>query len=324
MNTDSAPVRIARWKGDAAGAVSLYYDDGTDSAFDFVVPLLLRLHLPGTFYLCCGWYKGPDDPKLARWALCREHPEIVLGNHTWSHCGTTGPEHLAGELRRNAEALRALTGLPPEALVSTGIPGGVPWKVTPEEQAACFAAERVVLRRRYAPENTGGPAGLHPEVRMNTLGDALAILDRAEETRGWEPLLFHGVGGDWIAYPADAHEHLLREAAARQALGRLWVGSAIDVHKYEAERNAARLSDATPSEEGVGFALGGLSDPKVFDVPLTIVCAAPEGWTSARIFRTEGDAAPTAAPFASVPVVDGRIVFDVPPSNGRFAIRADC
>ena len=319
MEDAPSPVRIARWKGDAAGAVSLYYDDGTDSAFDFVVPLLLRLHLPGTFYLCCGWYKGPDDPKLARWAICRERPEIVLGNHTWSHCGAQGPEQLAEELRRNAEALRALTGLPPEALVSTGIPGGVPWKVTPEEQAACFAAAGVVLRHPFGPENSGGPAGLHPSVRMNTREDALAILDRAERSRGWEALLFHGVGGDWISFPAGAHELLLREAAARQAIGRLWVGSAIDVHKYETERDAARLSDVAATADGLDFSLEGLPDPAVFDVPLSLVCAAPDGWASARIVRSapDGDAA------FRVPVVEGRLVFDVPPAPARFSVRRD-
>ena len=40
-------VRIARWKNDAKSAVSLYYDDGTDSAFEMVAPSLLRRRLPG-------------------------------------------------------------------------------------------------------------------------------------------------------------------------------------------------------------------------------------------------------------------------------------
>ena len=172
------PLRIARWKNDATAAVSLYYDDGTDSAFDFAVPSLLRRRIPGTFYLCCGWFEGDKAPKLARWGICRDHPEIVLGNHTWGHGGVQDAADLARELRRNAEALRAVTGLPPGALVSVGIPGGVPWKVTPEEQAACFAAAGVVLRHPFGPENSGGPAGLHPSVRMNTREDALAILDR--------------------------------------------------------------------------------------------------------------------------------------------------
>ncbi len=67
-----APVRIAKWKGDAKGAVSLYYDDGLDSGFRNVVPELVRRGLPGTFYICCNWFGGdPANPKLARWSVAK-------------------------------------------------------------------------------------------------------------------------------------------------------------------------------------------------------------------------------------------------------------
>ena len=225
-------IRIARWQGAATAAVSLYYDDGTDSAFDLVVPSLVRRRLTGTFYLCCGWYKGPDDPKLARWgALARRHPGIVvLGEHTWGHGGGTSAKGLADAIARNGALLREMSGLPPRALLSFGRPGGCPWTLSREEEAAVLAAHGEFLRHDFGPENSGGPANFHREVAMHTFADAAAILDRAERDGGWEALLFHGVGGDWIAFPAGAHELLLREAAARQALGRLWVGSAIDVH----------------------------------------------------------------------------------------------
>ena len=104
MSAHEPDLRIARWKNGARAAVSLYYDDGTDSAFDLVVPSLLRRRLTGTFYLCCGWYKGPDDPKLARWAICRERPEIVLGNHTWGHCGVQDAADLA-RMRADVEGI---------------------------------------------------------------------------------------------------------------------------------------------------------------------------------------------------------------------------
>ena len=308
-------LRIARWKNDARAAVSLYYDDGTDSAFDFAVPSLLRRRIPGTFYLCCGWFEGDKAPKLARWSLCREHPEIVLGNHTWGHCGVQDAADLARELHRNAEALRAVSGLPPGALVSFGIPGGVPWKVTPEEQTACLAAENLVLRRRYVPENTGGPAGSHKDVRMNTFEDAVAVLDRAEASGGWEPLLFHGVGGDWIAFPAAAHERLLAEIDRRRADGRLWPGATIAVHKYETERDAARLSPL-PAPDGA-LAAAELSfgtDPARYDEPLTIVADVPADRDSVAL---EAD----GAPVRRVPVLGGRAVFDVPPRAASFVLR---
>ena len=317
MSTSADPavsLRVARWKNDAKAAVSLYYDDGTDSAFEIAVPSLLRRRVPGTFYLCCGWFEGDKAPKLARWSLCREHSEIVLGNHTWGHCGVQNAADLAVELRRNAEALRAVTGLPPGALVSVGIPGGVPWKVTPEEQAACFAAENLVLRRRYAPENTGGPAGSHKDVRMNSFEDAVAVLDRAEADGGWEPLLFHGVGGDWIAFPAAAHEKILAEIDRRRAEGRLWPGAAIAVHKYDAERDAARLRPL-PAPEGALAAAELVfgTDPARYDEPLTLVAQVPPDRDSIAVEIAGAPARRVAAP-------DGRAVFDVAPAAGPVDI----
>lgn len=246
MSTSVEPaapaLRIARWKDDAKAAVSLYYDDGTDSAFEIVVPSLLRRRIPGTFYLCCGWFEGDGAPKLERWgALARRHPEVVLGEHTWGHGGGTSAGGLADAIARNGAILRDMSGLPPRALLSFGRPGGCPWTLSPEEEAAVLAAHGEVLRHGFGPENTGGPEGLHKDVGMHAFEDARAILDRAEASGGWEALLFHGVGGDWIAFPAADHEKLLAEIDRRRADGRLWPGAAIAVHKYETERDAARL-----------------------------------------------------------------------------------
>ena len=271
-------LRVARWKGGAASAVSLYYDDGTDSAFDLAVPSLLRRRLAGTFYLCCGWYKGPDDPKLARWgALARRHPGIVvLGEHTWGHGGGTSPEELADAIARNGALLRELSGLPPRALLSFGRPGGCEWTLSREEEAAVLAAHGEFLRHDFGPENSGGPANFHKEVAMHAFADATAILDRAERDGGWEVLLFHGVGGDWIAFPASEHERLLAEIDRRRAEGRLWCGAAIAVHKYAAERDAARLETVAAPEGALAAArLSVATDPALFDEPLTLEAAVP-------------------------------------------------
>ena len=309
-------VRIARWKNDAKSAVSLYYDDGTDSAFEMVAPSLLRRRLPGTFYLCCGWYKGADDPALARWgALARRHPEIVLGEHTWGHGGGTSREGLADAIARNGALLRELAGLPPHALLSFGRPGGCAWTLSREEEAAVLAAHGEVLRHDFGPENTGGPAGGHKEVRMNTLADAVAILDRAEASGGWEALLFHGVGGDWIAFPAAAHEALLAQIDRRRADGRLWCGATIAVHKYEAERDAASLAPRPAPDGALAAAeLAVGTDPAVYDEPLTLVADVPADRDSVSL-ETDG------APARRVPVLDGRAVFDVAPRAAAFVLR---
>ena len=323
MSAHEPDLRIARWKNGARAAVSLYYDDGTDSAFDLVVPSLVRRRLTGTFYLCCGWYKGPDDPKLARWgALARRHPGIVvLGEHTWGHGGGTSAEGLADAIARNGALLREMSGLPPRALLSFGRPGGCPWTLSREEEAEVLAAHGEFLRHDFGPENSGGPANFHREVAMHAFADAAAILDRAERDGGWEALLFHGVGGDWIAFPAAEHERLLAEIDLRRAEGRLWCGAAIAVHKYAAERDGARREPvAAPDGALAAAALSVATDPALFDEPLTLEAAAPLDRDSVAVeIAPEDPNAPAAA--LRAPAVGGLARFDVPPRAASVVVR---
>jgi hypothetical protein len=315
-------LRIARWKDGAASAVSLYYDDGTDSAFDLAVPSLVRRSIPGTFYLCCGWYKGPDDPKLVRWgALARRHPGIVvLGEHTWGHGGGTSPEGLADAIARNGALLREMSGLPPRALLSFGRPGGCEWTVSREEEAAVLAAHGEFLRHDFGPENSGGPANFHREVAMHTFADACAVLDRAERDGGWEALLFHGVGGDWIAFPAAEHGKVLAEIDRRRAAGRLWCGATIAVHKYERERDGAKLEELPAPEGALAAArLAVATDPALYDEPLTIEAAVPRDRDSVAVEIAPGDGAPAAS--LRAPAVDGLARFDVPPRAAAIVVR---
>ena len=304
------PVRIAKWHGDAKGAVSLYYDDGTESSFRNVVPELVRRGLPGTFYICCGWFKGEDDPKLTRWSIAKEQPDtIFLGDHTWAHCGVTNAVQFADEIKRNGALLRRLAGLPEDAPLSFALPGGVPWKISKEEQAKVLADHHEVLRHDFG-SNIGGPKdGKNPNFSMRTADDAIKALDRAEEKGRWEPLLFHGVGGDWITFDLDDHGKMLDELERRAKDGRLWVGSAIDVHRYVEARDATRIADVHASEAGLDFKVETDSQRSY---PLTLICNVPESWSFAKVDCTMTSSGQKPVPFEKLPVTDGRILFDLP------------
>ena len=322
---DAPSVRIAKWKGDAKGAVSLYYDDGLDSGFNNAVPELIRRGLPGTFYICCGWFDGnPENPKLARWSVAKEHPEaIFLGDHTWAHGGVSNAVQFAEEISRNGAMLRKIAGLPEDALISFALPGAVRWDVKPDEQKKVLAEHHEVLRHDFGG-NVGGPKdGQNPTFRMKTAALAAEAFDRAERNGGWESLIFHGVGGDWITFDLEEHGKMLDDLEARAKDGRLWVGSAIDVHKYEAERDAAKLRVLKVSEDQIDFLLPGLdpatagSLPLRYDAPLTIVCDVPAGWSKAWVRCMRHRLGEKMASF-EVPVKDGRAVFDIP--RGWFGV----
>lgn len=310
---DTAPfhVRVAKWRGDAKGAVSFYYDDGTDSSFEFVRPVLVKYHVPGTFYICAGWFKGEDDPKLARWSCAREFPEIVLGDHTFTHGGVTNLENFVSEIERNGAALRRIAGLPPDAPLSFALPGGVAWKITPQEQEKALADRNEALRHDFGA-NIGGDG--HGQFTMSDFGKAVKALDRAEAEGSWQSLLFHGVGGDWLRYPAADHEKLIRETAARVAQGRLWAGAESEVRRYSLARDVAKVEVSVPAggaPDSFSVRLS-LADGAPRDVSLTLVADVPEDWVHVVV------EAGGAEPFKR-PVIDGKATFDIPPAVGGFA-----
>lgn len=320
-SADNSPVRVANWKGDAKGAISLYYDDGLDSGFNNAVPELIRRGLPGTFYICCNWFGGdPANPKLARWSVAKEHPDtIFLGDHTWSHGGVTNAAQFAEEIARNGAMLREIAGLPEDEPISFALPGAVRWDVTREEQDKVLADHHEVLRHDFGG-NVGGPKdGNNPTFRMKTAALAVEAFDRAEKNGGWESLLFHGVGGDWITFDLEEHGRMLDELEARVKAGRLWCGSAIDVHRYAAARDAIRFTDVEVSEDGLDFRVEGDAGQQLgVTAPRpTLVCSVPADWTRARV-RSElftfgsKELADRARKGFEVPVSDGRLVFDLP------------
>ena len=327
-----APVRVAEWHGDARGAISLCYDDGLDSGFRNAVPELIRRGLPGTFYICCGWFDGdPQNPKLARWSVAKEHPDtIFLGDHTWSHGGVTNAAQFAEEISRNGAMLREIAGLPPDAPLSFALPGAVAWKITREEQDRILAEHHEVLRHDFGG-NVGGPKdGNNPTFRMKTAALAIEAFDRAEKNGGWESLLFHGVGGDWITFDLEEHGKMLDELERRAKAGRLWVGSEIGVHRYAKARDAVRITGLEIREDGLEFRVEGdegqqlgLTAPRP-----TLVCVVPADWTHARV-RSElfifgsKDLADRARKGFEVPVADGRVVFDLPLGWVGVEVRKD-
>lgn len=313
---ETESLRIAKWKNDAKGAVALFYDDGTDSAFDIVRPALVRRSIPGTFYLYCGRGTGEDDPKVLRWGTAAKAAPgiVVLGDHTWLHKDFADAAQFDAEIARNGALVRKLMGLPPEALVSYARPGGIKFNVTDDEEATVLAAHGELKRPKYWP-NSARPIG--SEGGMQTAAQAIEGLDRAEANGGLECYLFHGVGGDWISFSATEHERFLAELDRRRAEGRIWPASTIAVQKFIAERDAATLSPSPVPDGAIAAAtLSFATDPALYDEPLTIVAALPEDREVAEIFMTcSGVRSRLRAP-----VIDGRAIFDIAPSSEPVSI----
>ena len=299
------PTRVAKWRGDAKGAFSLFYDDGCVSGWRFAVPALEKYAVPGTFYLCTGWF-DKDPTALADWfAAARRFPSVIfLGNHTLTHCGVTNFAAGVREIGGNADALRKGLGLPPAALLSFARPGGVAWNATPAEEARLLAAAGCVERPhdRAAQE-------FHVASRTHTTAAQIVrLMDEAERSGSFETMMFHGVGGDWFRFSAGEHLKMVRELARRQAAGTLWTGATIEVQKYVAERDAAQVRSVRSVPGGFAVDLAVGTDPVRYDCPLTLVTVVPAGTDSLAVIQ--------AGQTNHFPVCGTAAVYEVRPVTG--------
>ena len=165
---------------------------------------------------------------------------------------------------------------------------------------------------------------------MKTAALAAEAFDRAERNGGWESLIFHGVGGDWITFDLEEHGKMLDELERRAKDGRLWVGSEIDVRRYADARDAVRITGLEIREDGLEFQVeGDMGQQLGVTAPRpTLVCTVPADWTRARV-RSElfifgsKDLADRARKGFAVPVSGGRVVFDLPLGWVGVEVRKD-
>lgn len=100
----------------------LTFDDGWQDALDVVAPLLDRLRVPGTFYVCPGWFGGQhpnvtgDAGRLLDAAGARELHErgFEVAAHTMTHPDLRALDdaELARELGESRASVEAITGRP--------------------------------------------------------------------------------------------------------------------------------------------------------------------------------------------------------------------
>lgn len=301
--------RIAQWHDDAKGAVSFCYDDGIECQLDLVIPTLAANGIPGTFYLCPGWYEGKDD-YVARWKdAAAKNPGIVfLGDHSWSHGNVEDFTAMTNEIARASAAIREWAGLPDGALLSFALPGASNWEKQPRlgELDFALALNGNVLRHDFGP-NIAGPG--NPPFIIDTAQKAIEmVLDRAEREGSWQSMICHGVGGGWLIFSNEEHVKLIEETSKRVAANRIWVGSAIDVHKYETERKAAACKLAENTDGSVTLTMKVDSDPAKYDFPLTVALSVP------------ADAKSVTVGGKTATVENGKALVDLPPVTAAYKV----
>jgi len=296
--------RIAKWKDDKAAAFILMFDDGCVSHVKNVIPELSRRSLTGTFYV--NQAAGQYAANKSFWEKDVPAAGFELANHTLSHKGGATPADIVKEITGANEAIHAATPtLPWPRLVSYGQPGGIKkemWTIGKDELATVLKDNLLIQRPDFG--------GRGANIAFKSGPEYVAHLDKAIKAGSMECIIFHGVGGDWIAATMPQFIELLDGIEARK--DKLWVTGHIPAYKYASERDAATVQVGEKGAAKITLTLSCSADPKLYDQPLTLVTSVAAGWKTCTV--TQGKAS------SEITVKDGALMYNALPGSEPIVI----
>jgi peptidoglycan/xylan/chitin deacetylase (PgdA/CDA1 family) len=269
---------IAKWYGNKAAAVSLRFDDSTDSHVKYVIPKLNEYGIKATFMVNPGLGRYRKNKDF--WE--REVPRMghQLGNHTMHHRGAKTPEEADYEIGEVSRRIWRLYPGQSKLLVFASGGGGVRWGGKDWDAAS---KEYKELVSKYFLIDLYD--GRHPYLGANSKHGDDEInrsIENAVQERRHQAIVFHDVGtpdaidylrwiknGYRLTYSRESFEKII--AFLREKEDLLWIAPLGDVLKYEAERDGAVLALLSKSPESVRLALTVQTDPELYDHRLTVI-----------------------------------------------------
>jgi hypothetical protein len=305
-------VGIARWHDGRKAALSIRFDDSHPTHLTKAIPILRDYGFRGTFMINPG---GPEpgsrrrsDFELhqAEWAAVAQQGDHEFANHSAHHRGARGDDDMDAEIGRAAEAIWQLT--PGRSkLLALNLGGGTSWETT--------RTLRHYLEKYHLFDASANSTGMD-----DTYGNRVANFRRLLEqhlARGlWCRIHYHSIGEGRASSEANFRAAL---DVAREHQPDLWIAGLAGIHKYQAARNASRLTLRQSEPTRLTFEFHCQTDTVLYDQPLTLEITPPPAWAASRIKVT--DARGHALPLRPA-LVGGAAVLrcEVAPRNAEYAI----
>jgi peptidoglycan/xylan/chitin deacetylase (PgdA/CDA1 family) len=246
--TSGAEVRIANWPQGRVAALSIRFDDSHPTHLSKAIPILREYGFKGTFMV----NPGPKEPgsrqsysfetQHAEWEAVMKQGDMELANHSAHHRGAKGDEDMENEIGSAAEAIWKLT--PGKSkLTALNLGGGTRWETT--------RTLRYYLDKYHHFDASSGSLGMD-----DSYGGRVEAFRKALEThlqRGlWCRVHYHYIGERLSSSEANFRAAL---DIAKQHQDKLWIAGMADIHKYQTERNASKLTLVKADERSLTFQL---------------------------------------------------------------------
>lgn len=185
--------------------------------------------------------------------------------------------------------------------------GGTTWETT--------RTLRYYLDKYHQFDASGNSTGMDDSYG-DRVGHFRRMLEQHIERGLWLRIHYHAIGEERGSSEANFRAVL---DLARDRGPDLWIAGMADIHKYQTERGAARLSLERSEPGRIVFRLSCAADPALYDQPLTLEAARPGTHPDAAL--TVRDA--TGAAITPRPARAGdRTVrrFDVAPRDATYSV----
>lgn len=264
---------VSQFRGGAAAAVSMTFDDGSVNQIAVAAPMLHEFGMRATFYVVPGCIREKADDPLpqgatpdgnggASWEELRAAAKMghEIGNHSLTHAGLTGikdDNKLEEEVEVAARLLDEKIGKEPRSFA-------YPFNSFDDR------TRKVVLKRHVA-DRTSFVYGICEKF---TLEDFNGYVDKAIADGDWILPLFHCIDRGYCAVDHELLRKHLQYIQSRRA--EIWVDTVANVARYVQERSKAQITMKERKDRSVTFILETPLDPSIYDVPLTVVIPADD------------------------------------------------
>jgi hypothetical protein len=272
-------VTIARWRDGRRAALSIRFDDSHPTHLSTAIPILRQYGFRGTFMVNPGGRephsrrRSDFEEHLAEWEAVARRGDQEFANHSAHHRGGIGDEDVEAEI---GEAAKAIWRLSPgkSPLMALNLGGGTLWETT--------RPLSYYLDKYHLFDASGNSTGMD-DTYGNRVANFRRMLEQHIERGLWYRIHYHYIGEGLSSSEANFRAVL---DIAKEHEAALWIAGMADIHKYQTERNGARLTVVRSEPRYLTFRLSCLTDPELYDQPLTIEVAPPTSWPPSRLAVT--------------------------------------
>jgi hypothetical protein len=261
-------MRIAKWHDGRAAALSIRFDDSHPTQLTKAVPVLREHGFRGTFMINPG--TSDYEQHRSEWESLARQGDHEFANHSAHHRGGFGDTDMDAEIGEAAQAIWKLT--PGRSkLTALNLGGGTRWDTT--------HTLRHYLDKYHHFDASENSTGMDDSYG-NRVENFRRILNQHLQRGLWCRIHYHYIGDGLSSSEANFRAAL---DIVRQARDKLWIAGMADIHKYQTERNASKLTLLKSDKRSLSFKLASAVDTTLYDQPLTIEITHPASWDQQKV-----------------------------------------